>query len=301
MDAPEMPAGGSTPTNAIQRLHPVGFVLLALGVVFFLYQLVAGGLTLLIVGMQVTEANATLMRVSTIVGQIVFILVPTLVLTRLRHGRIIPALRLRSPGIPEMVVAVVSMFALQQVLEGYMLLQDAIPLPTQIRELVDLMKRLFEQAYSVLLSAHSPWEYALVVITVALVPAVSEELLFRGLVQRDLDGVVGGLRSAIITGLIFGFYHLNPFSFVALSVLGIFLGFLVHRSQNITLAIVAHFCNNLIATVATYFQLDDDFLVLAPKGGATPEFIAINSAMFGMVFLAAMYYFIKLTQPQTTA
>jgi uncharacterized protein len=287
--------------NFVQRLHPVGFVLLALGAVFVLYQLIAGGLTLLIVGLRVTEANATLMRVSTIVGQVVFILVPTLYLTKLRHGRINPALRLGVPGIPEILVAVVSMFALQQVLEGYMALQDAIPLPSQIRELVDLMKRMFEETYSILLSAHSPAEYALVVVTVALVPAISEELLFRGLVQRNLDGVVGGLRSAMLTGVIFGLYHLNPFSFVALSVLGIFLGFLVYRSQNTTLAIIAHFCNNLIATAATYFNLNEDFLVLAPAGGASPEFIAMNSAMFGVVFLAAMYYFIKLTQPQTTA
>jgi uncharacterized protein len=297
--SPPKPASASP--GFFLRLRPVGFVLLTLGSVFLLYQLVAGGLTLLIVGMQVTEANATLMRVTTIVGQLVFILLPTLFLARARHGSIARVLRLNVPGLSDIVLAVVAMFALQQVLQGYMMLQDAIPLPTQIHEFVQLMRRMFDEAYRVLLTAHSSMEYVLVVMTVAVVPAISEELLFRGLVQRNIDGVTGGLRSAVVTGVVFGLYHLNPFSFVALSVLGVFLGYLVYRSQSTTLAIIAHFFNNFIATIAVYANLDEDFLVIAPSGGATPEFVAMNSAMFGVVFLAAMYYFTTSKRTQSTA
>jgi membrane protease YdiL (CAAX protease family) len=164
-----------------------------------------------------------------------------------------------------------------------------------------MMRRMFDEAYRVLLTARSPMEYVLVVMTVAVVPAISEELLFRGLVQRNIDSVTSGVRSAIVTGVVFGLYHLNPFSFVALSVLGMFLGFLVYRSQSTTLAVIAHFFNNFVATVAVYANLDEDFLVVAPSGGATPEFVALNSAMFGVVFLAAMYYFTTLKRSQSTA
>jgi membrane protease YdiL (CAAX protease family) len=290
-----------TSSNILQRLHPVAFVLLALGTVFLLYQVVAGGLTLLIAGIEITDSNVNVVRWSTLIGQFGFILLPTLVLTWLRHGRIREPLRLRLPALPELIVAMVAIFALQQVLQGYMLLQDSIPLPTKVREFFDLLKRMFEQAYLVLLTAHSPMEFLLVIVTVALVPSVAEELLFRGLVQRNLDSVAGGLRSAIVTGILFGLYHLNPFSLVALGTLGIFLGFLVYRSQNTTVAIAAHFFNNFIGCAAVYLNFDEEFLVIAPAGGATAENVAMNSAMFGVVFVAAMYYFLKLTQRSTTA
>lgn len=298
MDERELPIVESS--NILQRLHPVAFVLLALGAVFILYQLVAGGLTLLIAGVEITDDNVNVVRWSTLVGQFGFILLPTLLLTWLRHGRIREPLRLRLPSLPEVVVAIVAIFALQQILQGYMLLQDSIPLPTKVRDFFEIVKRMFEQAYRVLLTAHNPAEFILVVVTVALVPSIAEELLFRGLVQRNLDTIAGGLRSAVVTGIVFGMYHLNPFSFVALGALGIFLGFLVYRSQNTLVAVVAHFFNNFIACAAVYLNYDEEFLVVAPTGGATAESVAMNSAMFGVVFVAAMFYFVKLTQRSTT-
>lgn len=299
MDEREQPTLPSQ--NMLQRLPPVGFVLLALGAIFLLYQVVAGGMTLLLAGVQISDDNVSIVRWSTIVGQVAFILVPTVVLAKLRHGSILEPLRLRLPSVPEVVVAVVAIFALQQILQGYMMLQDSIPLPVKVREFVDLLRRMFEQAYRVLLTAHSPSEFVLVAVTVALVPSISEELLFRGLVQRNLDAVAGGFRSAVVTGLVFGMYHLNPFSLVALAALGIFLGFLVYRTQNTTVAVVAHFFNNFIACGAVYMNYDENFLVVAPLGGATAEGVAMNTALFGVVFVAAMYYFVKLTQRSTTA
>jgi hypothetical protein len=279
-----------------QRIPPVPFALLSLALIFFLYQFVAGGITLLLSGGKVTEENVQVMRWATILGEIIFILVPTLVLARLRGLHIVSYFRLHIPEHKEIIATVVGVFSLQQVLQGYMMVQDAVPLPSEVQQYVDYFKRLLEETYKLLVDSHSPAEFLFVVLVVALVPAVAEELLFRGLIQRSLEEAAGGLRGAIIAGVIFAAYHLNPFSLIPLAGLGAYFGFIVYRSQNISLSISAHFFNNFIACVAAYLQLSDDFVALAP--GRTPStlLILLNFVLFGMVFVAATYYFIRITE-----
>jgi len=278
-----------------RRISPIAFVILSLALVFVLYQVVAGVVTILLLGQIATRETAVWMRIATAVGQVLCILLPTLLLARARYGRIVEPLRLRLPSPRDIVTVCIAVLALQQILQGYMIAQDAIPLPPQIQRYVDMFKRLIEETYRMLVTAQSPLEFAGVVTTVALVPAIVEELLFRGLVQRDLEDAVSGMGAAVIAGVIFGFYHLNPFSIVPLVVLGVFFGFIVHRSKNITLAMTAHFLNNFIACCALYLNLGDDYLVFAPGGGASAKAVFFNTLASVVVFIASTYYFARGT------
>jgi len=290
-----------TPTPLFRRMQVVPFVLITLIIVFFLYQIVAGGITLLVAGGAITATTVQWVRWSTLIGQLLFILVPTLILTHLRYGKILEPLRLRLPTVAQILVVLVGVFALQQVLQGYMMLQEAIPLPAGVQRWVDLIKDMFEATYRLLVTATSPLELLLVVLTVAVVPALSEEVLFRGLVQRDMESLVGGTKSAVIAGLLFALYHLNPFSLVPLATLGIVFGLIVYRSGNLTLAMIAHFLNNFLASLALYYNIDEDFLMTAPEGGATAAGVALNTVVFAVVFVGAMYYFVRITRPSHAA
>ena len=292
------PGGDTVEGSFVRSLSPVVFAILSLVAVFLLYQFVAGGVVMLLARGRITEENVGLIRWSTILGQTLCILLPTILLVRMRHGNVIRFLRVDLPRPGQLLAAVIGVFALQQMAQGYMIAQDAIPLPETIQKLVDLFREVFEQAYRVLVTARSPSEFLFVLCTVAVVPALSEELLFRGLVQRSLEESIGGFRAALLAGVIFGAYHLNPFGIVPLVALGVFFGFLVYRSGNITLAIAAHFFNNFIACTAVYLQLDDDFVALAPAGGASAALLIGNFVFFALVFLGAMYYFSRVTRPQ---
>ena len=303
-DEPSLPGGppGLEPrTSFLKRVQPVTFAVIALFVVFFLYQFVAGGLTLILFKGKITDDNVDFVRWSTLAGQALCILLPTILLVRARHQNLAGYFRFHIPDPAQMILTVVSVFALQQMLQGYMAVQDAIPLPPMVKEIVDTVKKLFEETYRILVSARSPGEFVMVIFSVALIPAFAEELLFRGLVQRSMEQAAGGLRGAVITGLIFGAYHLNPFSFVPLAALGIYFGFIVHRSQNISLAISAHFFNNFIACVAVYLKLSDDFVAVAPAGNPTTGMMVMNFALFTLVFVGATSYFVVLTKQSDTA
>ena len=291
----QMPGEGGG--NIIRRMSPVGFAVFSLFVVFVLYQ-VLGGAAVLLFGGQPKADTVGLFRWFTLLGQITGILLPTLLLIRLRTPNVSGYLRLKLPSPVQILVTVVAVFALQQVLQGYLALQEAIPLPHNVREIVERVKELFEETYRILVSAESIPEFMFVVLIVAVVPALAEEFLFRGIVQRSMEQTAEGVRGAVLAGVIFGAFHLNPFSLVPLIALGVFFGYLVYRSQNITLAVAAHFFNNFIACTASYLQLRDDFVVLAPDQTASLSLVALNTSFFGMVFLVSLLYFRRLTEPE---
>lgn len=281
-----------------RRLQPVPFAFLALGVIFLLYQGVGSVAVFLITGGKVLTQTADLLRWSTLAGQLVLMLVPTILLARLRYGKVRRSLRLGLPEPLEILLVVVAVFALQQMLQGYMMLQDSLPLPDNLRKFVDWFRDAMETSYRLLAQASSPLEFAFVVVTVALIPALCEETLFRGLVQTSFEERYGGLQAAVLGGIIFGAYHLNPFGIVPLVSLGVFFGYVVYRSGSLPLAITAHFFNNFIACTALYLRYDDDFIALKPEGGATAGMLLANFVFFTLVFAAATYYFVVLTRKE---
>ncbi|WP_069129982.1 type II CAAX endopeptidase family protein [Rhodohalobacter halophilus] len=92
---------------------------------------------------------------------------------------------------------------------------------------------------------------------IALVPAFCEELLFRGYILRAFQKSWGIFIAIIVSGLIFGLFHLQVPNLLPLASLGILLAVMTWLSRSLWPAIVAHFVNNggavLLAT--TYPEL----------------------------------------------
>lgn len=84
------------------------------------------------------------------------------------------------------------------------------------------------------------------VVTVAILPALCEEFVHRGLVLRGTADTVGYKKAIIISSLLFGLMHLNIQQFFYATILGIFMGFLVSMTRSIWPAVIVHFCNNFI-------------------------------------------------------
>jgi membrane protease YdiL (CAAX protease family) len=310
MDLPEHPPQDESsreispsPTGFPEPLgpSPVAYAFIALLVVFILYQVVGGTITLLVFGVKVRPGTVQWMRLATMLGQVLLILVPTIVLTRLQGFGARQTLRLRSTGPREVLLAVVGVLSLQQILQVYLVLQDQIPIPTSIQPFVDSIREAIEETYRELTAAHSVPELFYVVLVIAFVPAVCEELLFRGLVQKNFERGVKGWWKVILPGVIFGAYHFNPFSFVPLAVLGVYLGFLVLRSESIVTPMAAHFANNLFAVVVVFFNGDEGMLLNDNTSGLSFSVGSWSIAVFGVVFALSMYAFVRITRPTESA
>lgn len=94
----------------------------------------------------------------------------------------------------------------------------------------------------------------LAVISTAVLPAVLEEMSFRGILLERLRPL-GDRFAVVVSALLFGLAHGNivqiPFAFL----LGLLFGYIVVRTNNIWLAIVLHFLNNGMSVVFEYVRL----------------------------------------------
>ena len=301
-DAPEKatPAAQSPsiPLSFVERyrISPIVFACVSLVVVFFLYQIVGGFLTLLFVGTKVKADTVTMHRIFTMGGQILFLLVPAIFLARLLDTRISTVFPWRKPHVGETLFAVLSLLFLQEAMQIYLFFQDRIPLPRGIEKYVAPARQMLEEMFRILVSAKDIPELLFVVLVVAITPAIVEELLFRGLIQSAFERRVVPVRAAIWTGIIFGIFHFNPFQIVPLIILGCFFGILRMRSRSMIIAMTVHFLNNALAVVVTYFQMDDKMVIGATKGPDinTTSMLA-QMALFVMLFVVSFSSYLRLT------
>lgn len=279
-------------------VSPVLFGALVLVAVFFSYQIVGGVIAYFLLGPKPTPDNVTGFRLVTGFSQFVFLLLPTLLLVRLATFSPREYLRIRRPDFRTLLLPLVGIFSLQQMLQIYIVFQDKIPVPEQMQSVFHEYKEMIEEAYGVLVGSNSIPELLVVILVIALIPAIVEEVLFRGLVQRSFEIGLGRLRGVMLTGIIFGVYHLNPFSLIPLVALGIYLGFLAMRANSLWVSIAAHFYNNAAACIAIFLQQDDDAIVTGNPNEMSLAMLLGTFWFFGVIFLLSTYYFVHITKPK---
>jgi uncharacterized protein len=277
-------------------IHPLIFAFASLVLVFLLYQVGGGIMTFLVTGAtSITRENVWTMRWLTLIGQLCFILIPTLLLARLLATRLRDVFQFRVPGLRESTLALLALFSLQRVFEAYMFFQERVPLPDILREIIEPIKRMFEELTRVLLRADSPIELLFVILIVAVVPAVVEELLFRGLIQKIFERLMSPVVSAVLAGTIFGLFHVNPFEIVPLVGLGVFFGLLRYRSQSLLVPITAHFLNNLMAVLASFYGMQDDNLLATAQTTTGVSVMAFELIGFALLFFITFVLYLRLT------
>lgn len=88
---------------------------------------------------------------------------------------------------------------------------------------------------------------------IAFLPALGEELLFRGVIQKLFIGLTNRKTAGIIlTALLFSALHLQFYGFLPRFALGVLLGFLLEWSGSLWLPIIAHFVNNGAAVIMAW-------------------------------------------------
>ena len=274
------------------RFNPIWFAITSLLIVFFLYQIVGGGLTVYLFGIIPSGDQTVAFRLATMGAEILFILIPAIFLSRIQTMRWKSLLRYRKTDWVFIPLAVVGVISLEQLLELYLYIQSLIPLPGPLQHLVNQFQTAIEQTYKVLITAHSPLGFLFVLLIIGVIPAICEESMFRGLVQGNFEMSMSRRKAIIVTGLIFGLYHLDPFTFVALCALGIYLSYLVSVSESIIVPMAAHFTNNFVSAFVVYDTGKDSFI--APSGGhpLTVGYIIGWSAVLALIFVGT----IKLTE-----
>ena len=90
-------------------------------------------------------------------------------------------------------------------------------------------------------------------LVIAVVAAIAEELIFRGIIQKLLFEQSKNIHLAIwLTALVFSLFHLQFFAIIPRIVLGAALGYTFYWSKSIWVPIFFHFINNASIVFASY-------------------------------------------------
>jgi membrane protease YdiL (CAAX protease family) len=101
--------------------------------------------------------------------------------------------------------------------------------------------------------------FAVGVVVIALVPAVAEELVFRGVIQKNLVRWFSPHVGVWLGAAIFSAIHFQFFGFVPRFVLGLVLGYLYLWSGNILVSMAAHFTQNALQLLILYLTQRGQF------------------------------------------
>ena len=156
------------------------------------------------------------------------------------------------PALKFIVVAVLAVLAAQVFTQFLVELNQKIPLPgglSFLREEANQSEKLI-----VALLSGSSWSIFIAnAMVLAVVPAIGEELFFRGLILGDLlKSKVNPAVAIISTGLLFSISHFEFDNLLAIWALGTFLGYLYYSSGSLWLSEAAHFTNNFLVILFKY-------------------------------------------------
>ncbi len=261
--------GSVTSQHQINPLiSPIAAAIIGLVGGFFLYQIVGGVITLLIFGMDMKSAPVNALRLMTTGGQILFILLPALVFAKWFYEDVSTIIRIKIPRWEEVGLFILGIIILTPLLQNYLYIQNYIfeylakisPFVNHVKSLFDSLDKLVENTYGDLLSAHNILEGIFVVIVVSVVPALCEETMFRGFIQKSFEFKLKPFWAALITAVFFGVYHFNPYGLIPLIGLGLYFGFAAYTSNSIFIPMILHFLNNF-AAVILYFVFGNDELI----------------------------------------
>lgn len=198
-----------------------------------------------------------------------------------------------SPNIVILLLAGISMYTILPFINFLSDINAHMVLPQSLSGVMQWMKEKQAQATEItnaFLSVKSMGGLGLNLFIVALMPAIGEELVFRGVIQQHLEKWTRNGHLAVwVTAVIFSAAHFEFFGFLPRFILGLMLGYLFLYTRNLWISVFAHFVNNASSIIIFYLHYNGNIAVKMKNFGAMPGLFAIS---FSLILTVWIFYFI---------
>lgn len=226
-----------------------------------------------------TYINA--MKFIQIFSQLGLMLVPAWLCGWLFSDNVVQFFQFKKINFIQISVIVVVTICLSPLINLLLDWNSHLQLPASLAAMEEMMRSMETEAEKLtesFLVMHTNFDLIINLLMIALLPAVGEELLFRGVLQKLIQQATKNKHWAVlITGFIFSAIHMQFFGFLPRFMLGIFLGYLLVWTGSIWAPILAHFINNGSAVLLSYYEQKNAITIDEEKLG-------IREGEYWMVF-----------------
>jgi membrane protease YdiL (CAAX protease family) len=291
-EQPEPPTEQIEGPRIYSKFSPVIAGILGLVVGFFLFQICGAILQLAIFGLSMSKSDSNAMRLLQMGSQILFLLLPALMLAKYNYSNVSAVLRIHKPDLKLFFLFAAGMAVLIPWMSSFMLIQNYyfntwannIPLLKNLKHLLDFLNDAVEQSYGIFFHVKSFWDKLVIIAVVAVTPAICEEILFRGYIQKSFELRYNKFLGALITAVFFGLYHVNPYAFIPLTLLGLYFGYAVYMTDSIFVSMTLHFSNNFFSVIL-FFILGESQL----QQNQMPALGELKSAYIALLFSSLLF------------
>jgi len=142
----------------------------------------------------------------------------------------------------------------------------------------------------------TPGQLILALFVIAVLPAIGEEVLFRGVLQRRFTDWLGGNPHVGIwlAAAVFSAIHMQFYGFFPRLLLGALFGYLYFWAGNLWVPILAHFINNGFTVLMVYLRQRQVVSVNIEDA----ERVSVSAGLFSLLLcLGLLYYFRRTNNP----
>lgn len=193
------------------------------------------------------------------------------------------------------------MFAALPLINWMVTVNEMMKLPVSLKGMEEWMQAAEQEAAkltAVFLNVKSPGGFLVNMLMIAILPAIGEELMFRGLIQRLLKDWLKNIHVAVfISALLFAAMHLQFYGFLPRMALGVLFGYLFYWTGTLWVPIFAHFVNNAAAVIVSYMSQTGTIKGNYENFGSTENagYLIASLAVGGiLLFLIYRFRYLKL-------
>lgn len=137
-----------------------------------------------------------------------------------------------------------------------------------VADIFNNMEKQNNRMYELLLKDNTGGMLWINLLVMALIPAIGEEIFFRGVLFRIIENWTGKPHAAVwLTSVFFAVIHFQIFKILPMAIMAGLFGYLLYFSRSLWPGIILHFLNNAIVIVAhsmkqsgyNYAWLDDQY------------------------------------------
>jgi len=241
-----------------------------------------------------TPFNINLLKYIQALSTLGLFVVPPFIVAKIFYGHATKPLWLKNKISGRTIVAVVliMIFALP-VINFTAELNSHLKLPEFLKGLEEAMRRAEDNAQfisDIFVNVSSFPAFLFNVVVIAFLPAIGEEVIFRGVFQRYFIEWTKSVHTGVfLAAILFSAFHFQFFGFIPRMLMGILFGYLVIWTKSVWISIIAHFVNNVTAVTFYYLYNIKVINVDVENIGADNTFYILLPSL---IILVALIYFI---------